>query len=487
MCGCDPYNKYPKNGGLALFVGLEWKHMSLLYHNMFCEGAFKIIKDEHTRLYRSVRYDRNDPTKLEEYDEAYREQWKDAPPLVPPRMIRLISWNDHNLDQPKRIFLTNGWDSLWATAEGEPDQGKHYSLVRFDEEMNNPVFYAEAHRGMTRTYETERHRPKGIWSATSQVANVELAELRDKATADPDSDFVQQFSFTIDANPYIPRSAKNDFKAGLSEEDIQTRYYGFASSETRRMYKRYNAMGNSDDGTGHGCEPFQVDLLKFTRYVFLDPSVTHCATLVIAIDELEQYKTVIGGFDIQGATARMWAKELKEREDGMMFECCFIDERMGNESLAAREKTTVAKEYAAAFKEIGLQFRQHGSLEGFFPACADREARIIALNSAMEVRGSGPFEGTCQLRVFRGVLPELDKQIRRAQTDPKNPKKWLKNPKIPQDFLEDLEYAAAANLRYTEPKKVILPKLATVADHWKERQKLKRKREAMERTCATYE
>lgn len=50
MLGCDPYDKYPRHNGYALFVGLKLDHLALMYRTMFCEGAFQIIQDEHTRL-----------------------------------------------------------------------------------------------------------------------------------------------------------------------------------------------------------------------------------------------------------------------------------------------------------------------------------------------------------------------------------------------------------------------------------------------------
>ena len=38
------------------------------------EGAFRVIRDEHTKLWRTMRWDRDDPTRLQAYDEAYREK-----------------------------------------------------------------------------------------------------------------------------------------------------------------------------------------------------------------------------------------------------------------------------------------------------------------------------------------------------------------------------------------------------------------------------
>jgi len=40
-------------------------------------------------------------------------------------------------------------------------------IAPFDEEMTNPEFYKEAHRGLTKlAHETELQKPRALWSAT---------------------------------------------------------------------------------------------------------------------------------------------------------------------------------------------------------------------------------------------------------------------------------------------------------------------------------
>ena len=480
--GCDPYHKFPKRNGRALIVGLKLDHIALSYRTMFCPGAFKLIKDEKTKMYRSVRYDPADPTSLLPYDEAHKEKWIDAPPLIPRRCHYTPAWEDKNKDVPRVIKFKNGWRVLWLSALGEPEQGEHYNLVHFEEEMPNTIFYVEGHRGLTRLSETYEQRPKGIWSATSQVQNIELAELRTKAELDPESDFVQQFVFLIEENPYVSKKAREEFKSGLSEEDQLTRYHGIPASQVRRVYPNFKPDSESDDGTGHGCEPFEIDPAKFTRYAYVDPSVRHCATLLIAVDPENKYLTIYDAFDINGATARMWAVEMKKRQNGHCFEKIICDQQMGKESLAAREKMTVASEYWAAVREVDLQVRQAGTLNGFFPSCNDVDARTQALLKMMEIRGSGPHIGTCKLRIMRGLDPNLCKQVRRAQTDPRNPKKRYRDKKLNTDFLDDLEYMAADNPQFMPPQKIKDPAVRTTYEIFQERQSLlKKKRRLLQR------
>jgi hypothetical protein len=337
---------------------------------------------------------------------------------------------------------------------GTPEQGQHYNLVGFDEEMPNPLFYTEAHRGLTRISETVEQRPKGIWAATAQIANPELAELRLKAEADSTSDFVRRFVMNIGDNPYFSAEARREFFNGLSEEDKQTRYYGVPALQVRRVYNGYNPDGNAHDGTGHGCEPFEINPIEFTRTIYIDPGIKRCGVLFVATDRDNQFLTVYDGAAITDCSPRVFAEMVKSRQNGAMFERAVMDQQMGVARLSSREATTVAREYWLALEEAGVQIRQRGSMQGFFPACNNIETRTQALLAKMEVRGYGPHAGSSKLRVMRGVLPALDREIRFATTDPRHPEKRFKHAKLVCDLLDPLEYAAADDPVYLAPVKV---------------------------------
>src|SRR6185436_20277776 len=74
--GKDPYNKYTTRNGVYFVFGIDAKHLgSVIYKKLFRAGAFKMIRDPKTMLWRAF-----DPVA----DAALIKEAKPAPPLIPP-------------------------------------------------------------------------------------------------------------------------------------------------------------------------------------------------------------------------------------------------------------------------------------------------------------------------------------------------------------------------------------------------------------------
>jgi hypothetical protein len=447
--GCDPYRKYRPTDGNSIFVGLDLDHCGMFWHKCTAEGEFSIIPDEHTGLWRAVRPDPADPKHLDPYDLAYQEKWRNAPPLIPPNVYD-VAWEDKNKGIPRYVRFRTGWRCLFRSSDGKAAQGDAFDLAIFDEEQSSLDWYYEIVRGLVGRHVPNGWWPKLIWMATSQVANIELATLRERAAAgDPN---VQQFDLLMWDNPYFTDSSKAEFEASLPEDERQTRIHGVPSMVLRSIYPTYNPQVDVEDG-GHGCEPFEIDPAKFCRYVVIDPGIRHCVVMFFAVDDQEKHVTIYDAFEIRGATATHCAREIKAREKGRPFEAIVIDARMAGQSPMTQYKTTVAQEYQKALISVNCRPRQQGPFYGFYASNNDVEARCQCLRGWMEIRGDGPFAGTPIMRVMRGQIPMLDRQIKMASTDPKNDKKRLKHDKVPCDHLDCAEYAAAFNPRYHTPGK----------------------------------
>lgn len=443
MCGCDPFDKYVRHNGNALCVGLDLDHIAMMWRKVAQPGAFHIIPDEHTGLLRSVRPDPNDPMHLDPYDEAYREKWREAPPFIPPRMIKQIAWEDRGKGIPRLVTFSTGWRSLWRSSDGKPSQGDHYNVVWFDEHISDINFYYESIRGLTPLGEPKKHLPRFIWSATSQATNPELLELDDLAHAG--SEIVGSFLFLIDDNPYVSDEAKRAFWESLPEDEREVRYYGRHASFAQRVYPTYDPQGI------HGCEPFEIPL-DWARYVSVDPGRTHCGTVFAAVDPEQEHVWVYDAFDLRDADATKWAAKVAERERGVKFEAMVIDQQRGKQHHG--DTNNIAEHYSEQLKAAGVVVRRPGPLAGFFHGLNDIFAREEALRAWMVPRSGGPFEGKPTLQVMRGTVPdEFHKQIRWAQRDRKQPDKRTDKGRC--DILEALEYLAAFAPSYYKPEKSV--------------------------------
>jgi hypothetical protein len=476
VLGCHPHGKYVKKNGLAWFVGLKEKHLILMYDSLFREGAFRVIRDEHTKLWRTLRWDRSDPTRLAEYDEAYKEKSKAAPPFIPRRMIATESMSDKAKGIPGVHTLRNGWKIIWSPGGGEPEQGQHWNFFWFDEEMTNPEFWKEAHRGATKlAHETELTRPRGVWSATSQVSNPELAELRDKAEREPESRLVRRYTFLIKDNPYISEADRQSFKEGLSEHDVATRYEGIPASATRRVYPSYNPMG------AHGVEPFDIPD-DWCIWAVTDPGRVRCGTLFDAVDPDDAFQTVYSGFEVRQGDAHEWARGMKEHETkmGRKFQGIVFDHMRGRQTLDSLYSKTVAEQYWEALMKAGVTPVSRGNVKGmagFLPGLSNVEARERAMINMLTVRSDGAFEGTSRFRVVRGAVPLLDKQFRQAISDPDNPEKRYKHKNVPTEWIECAEYLVAFDPKYSPPQKPPAESSAPAFDNFKAKKTRARRRD----------
>jgi hypothetical protein len=479
--GCDPYDKYVPRNGNALVVGMKLEQVAMIWHKCAHPGASKIIRDEETRMWRSVRPDPAQPDRLDPYDEAYREKWKDAPPLIPPRMIAgRIAWEERAKGIPSFVRFKTGWKVHFNSSNSKPPQGDHYTFCWVDEEMINAAFLDEMKRGLTGLDEIPKHRPRAIWSATAQTTNPELLEMREQA--DQGSEYVHAFQALIKDNPYVPEDEKRAFHDSLSEDDRRVRYYGEYAMAGRRCYPTFDPQGI------HGFDPREIPS-HWCRYVGLDPGSQHCGTIFMAVDPNEQHAWIYDGFDLRNADATTWGQRIAARPE--QFEAFVIDARAGKQKTMGLEASNVASAYWGALRAADVKPRQMGPMQGFFPGSEDVAGRQEALRGWMAVRPHGPHAGTPRLKVARGCLPDLEKQIRRAHMDPKQPDKRAKPAwdKFHEDMLVCVEYLAAFNPRYFEPAK---PEEEQGDDTWQRFQEAQRRmghREAArgEAVCATVE
>ncbi|MHC4866913.1 MAG: hypothetical protein ACYTEX_22775 [Planctomycetota bacterium] len=474
VCGCDPYHKYPKTNGRAIIVGYGCEHLAdPLFRKLFLPGEFKLVPDEHTGEMRAVRPDPADPHRLDPYDDAYREKWRDAPPLIPPRLCnpdRDIAWEAAGKQEPKlaRIRQT-GWQILFRTSGGRPPRGRQVHLVAFDEDLQYPDLWVN--EIIPRLV---KHGGRLIWAATPQEGGPELYELRLKA--DAGSSHVKAFTMLIKDNPFISDDQREFFRDTLtSEDEINVRIHGEYAIVGRRIYRTYDPTGI------HGCEPFEVPVHEWTRYVILDPATDVGAILFGAVDPEERYAFVYDAVSLKHAEVQEWAAEVLRRQGAYKFEAGIIDEKAGvQRGMANVNNQNVAGQYFRALERAGVVFRRLGPLAGFFPGTGNIGVRENALLSWMAKRPDGQWVGLPILQVMRGLCPKLDRQIRLCQSDPKRSAGYPhKRVDQEEDLLVCLEYWAAFSPGHFAPELIddtISPSAPTVRERFEAKRRKRRHR-----------
>lgn len=448
LLGVDPYDKYPKHNGRALAVAHEGDHISqVTWKTLTQPGAFSIIRDEHTQRWRSVRFQPDDPTKLDPYDDAYREKWREAPPLLPKRLMR-VAWDDFGRGIPRVLTIpSTGWKMLWRSSKGDAVRGVQLNLWHFDEEIGNQDFLPECLRACM------RYSGRGFWSATPQTGGVQLYDLHDQA--EHGSEGVEAYTLSLIDNPFYPDEEKQAFYNQLTEDEREVRYYGRYPRAGLRVYPMFAVMGI------HGYEFNEVPD-DHCRIAVVDPGTQFSATVFASIDRDDGHVWVYDELDLRNADAGRWADEMYRRQGEHAWDLIVCDQNAGRQHSMGRANT-VAEHYWEALCRRGIKPRVMGSergMGGFFPGSNDVEGRQEALLDWMAVRGEGTFAGSPRLKVARGRVPVLERQVKAAQMEmPQSGKsgkrrKQQRRLNLQEDVLVCLEYLAAYNPFYREPVKI---------------------------------
>lgn len=430
VTGKDPYKKCPEKDGRLLAVGYDGDHIGqVMWRKLAFPGAFWIVQDEITGAWRSVRPDHDNPQVLDPIDLTRKKDWKPAPPLIPPRLIKFIAWDQKKNNIPKRVVLHNGWELAFRTSKGAPEQGVDVNVVWFDEELEREDWYAESVRGLV------DREGLFLWTATPQAATEQLLALHEECEKGT-PDFAE-FHIKIDDNPYLTPEAKRQFYQDMlasGEDSLAVRYFGDYAAHGLRVYGEFNPAI-------HCCDVFEIPE-HWTRYMIIDPGFQSGATLFGAVPDFGHQKHVYDELMIKQCTAGRWADEVQKRiGDGPQFEAFILDKRMGRQSSVITGDTTY-EHYWRALEERGIRAR----ISGFVAAHDDINARTEALKDWMR---KGP-DGLCTLQIHESKCGNLIRQIKAQYFNKRLPdKRVMRN----NDLTDDLEYFAAFDPYYREGEK----------------------------------
>jgi hypothetical protein len=430
--GQDPYDKYPKTGGRGAIIGLNENHLAdPLYTKLFRAGSFKMIRDLDSGLWRAYH----------PWSDGGREKdVKRAPPLIPQRFIKEISWKDKKRNVPGIIRMCNGWELFFYSSLGAPPQGTEFDIWWIDEEVENENWYPElSARVLDR-------KGKGWWSATPQICSQQLYDLHVRSE---DGDVnVAEFVVLLEDNPHMGQTEKDKLYANLAtDEERRVRIKGEFALTGFKVYPEYSKSIHGIDMDG----PCPAD---WSKYVIVDPGRQVCAVLFGAVPPpAHPHADCVILYDelyLRQCDAVKFAEAMKEKSIGTAYEVFLIDSHASRVTEMG-SGMCVEVQYSKALHERGVKCRRTGS--GFTWGADDPKAGQTAVHNWLRIRE----DGTTKLRVVKGRLPHFEWEIERYHFRRINKLVSDEAEKKHDHLMDDLRYLAMFDPQWCKPPKVKPP------------------------------
>lgn len=433
VTGTDPFKKYPKNDGRAFVVGKDEKHNSeVLYRKLFRPGAFYVIQDKATGKMRSFR-------PWEPEDAARKDEARRADPLIPPRMIVDIAWENKKESCPSLVTLTNGWEIRFFSSKGKPPQGSDIDLAWFDEEIVDSEWYNEiAARLIDRD-------GKFFWSATAQLGGAQLFDLCEQAERcrnDPEPRVVEVFAH-ISSNPHFTDEQREKFFSKLTDEQIKIRVEGEFAFTSYRVYPEFEERVQ-------GIDYFQIPN-TWTRYAVTDPGRQVCAVIFAAVpppsDPWAGHVIAYDELYIRNCTAKKYGEEMRKKCQGQNFEAFIIDHQGGKITDIASGQNVEAQ-YAAALKQHRIRSRRTG--HAFIWGASDVDGGIEKTRSWLVIGDNG----RSKFLFFASKMPNFAWEVKRYHYKRVAGRLTDKPDKRNDHMADNLRYLAMYDPKWVKPVKM---------------------------------
>lgn len=463
VTGQDPYEKYPRRDGIYILVAKDLGQCArVFYRKLFMAGAFQMIRDAATREWRPFLPD--DPA-----DAARAEEAKPAPPLIPPRLIKSISWENKKERQPRTIVLRTGWEIWFFSSAGEWPQGVDVDGVAFDEEIEREGWYAEMAARLADRRKRSRKTGKVtsgkfLWSATPQAGTVQLYALYTRAQQErlayeeqlaageaAEKPSIEVYEFGLEENPYIARHAKDVLirKYEGNEQEYLVRIKGKFALLGLRVYPEFAPRGV------HACPVFEIPA-DWTRYCAIDPGRQVCAVLFAAVPPathaMAGQVVIYDELYLRRCDAKMFARRFRDKLADTVIHQAVIDMRAGRIKEIG-SGLAVAEQYRKALQDEGVRFGLNDPHLSFVWSTAsgsdDIKAGIEAVHGVLSVDREGRTRFVFMVDRLPNLLSEMEGYLLKKHSTGV----ILDEPvQVNCHLADDVRYLAMMNLRHVKSK-----------------------------------
>jgi hypothetical protein len=409
--GKDPYGKYPLRDGKLAIVGYKAFNIgNVIYPYLFKAGAFKIIRDTETQLWRVYR-------PWVPQDKAREKEAKPAPPLIPPRMIEKIVWKDRAKQVFSNVYLKSGWEIMAFSSRAKPEQGFQLDCCLIDEDILDPSWYEEAAGRLI------DRSGRLLWSALPHDENDCMARFAERAESQEESHerggtkpTTVVFRISMESNPYLPEEAKKAAVAGwksMGDDVYRKRALGEMVTDSVLMYPMWKRGLHDIQGYAGQLAGEADQYLKdrnvpssWCRRLAVDPGHETAAAVLIATPPSGKWHLVYDEIYIHQCDARKIAFALARKTAGDWFQSFIIDSHGGN--LTSIDTGIAPREaYEREMKKEDVQCVE--TKHRFIPGCSVIAYREEVMRGMLSVGGSG----SPQLIFDFDRCPNLDREMRR--------------------------------------------------------------------------
>lgn len=451
VTGTDPHGKYPKENGIAVVLGLDERHIGRVVHSyLFRSGRFRIIRDSETGEWRAWRpWDQDDIRR--------KDETKPAPPLIPQRYIKKMSWTKRASYIFDQVEFHNGWILYAMSSKGEPAGGFQADLAMIDEDIDRPDWYDELVARLS------MRDGRLIWTALPLSKNDAMINALDQAEIEENEDVptVKVFKATIFDNPYMEQKVKDDnvrtWKA-QGDDVYRKRALGEMVTDSLLMYPTFsrNIHAAVKDFDEHKS-PVQEFLTQrmgvpgedWTRYMVVDPGHSVCAVTFWTVPPPEvfgDHRICYDELYLKNCTAEMFGENVERVAKNLPFEAFIIDAH-GGRLKDLSTGITPRQQYEKQLLQRGVVCAQTG--HRFIDGSDHIEGRENKLREWLSVKSDGTPTMYIVLERCRNFVQEFSrfrrKVINNVVQDEGNRRGMC-------HAIETAEYAAAHGLPYVKPQ-----------------------------------
>jgi len=473
VLGLDPYDKYPKKDGICAVLGYKEKHIGMVVHRyLFLPGAFSIIRDEHTKKWRTYR-------PWVATDKLREKQSIPAPPLIPKRYIKRIAWESKAKNIFSRVELSTGWVIHAFSSTAKPDQGFQLDLGHIDEDIIREDWYDEL------VGRCSMRNGKIRWTALPQNENDAMNRVAERAEDDEaahalggDPPNTVMVRATIFDNPFMSdeaREANIKIWKSKGEDEYRKRALGERITDTVRMYPTFSRTNNAIQAYNDRIGPlidYYLDTKmvppEWMRTMVVDPGHATCAVLFLATPppEIGMFVLAYNELYIRQCDAKKFGESVHMVIGPDWFQRFIIDEHGG--SLTSMDTGRTPQEaYESALASHNIQCVETG--HRFVRGCDSISFR----ESETRLRLNNTTAGYPSILYDSDRCPNLEREMVRFKKKKINGEIIDKGNRTGNTHLvECLEYAMADGLEYIPPpaKAKLLTPAQLMVQSFKKRQ-----------------